>query len=79
MVKIISTTISDDFWNIAKENKIRWCDALARGIKVLSSGESYELDFERQQEKIDKLIDRINELARDNEKLQERLTTLEKS
>ena len=34
MTKTISTTVSDDFWSLAKENKVSWTEALAIGLSV---------------------------------------------
>lgn len=34
MSKIICTTISDEFFNLAKENKIKWSEAMRVGIAI---------------------------------------------
>ena len=34
MTKTISTTVSDDFWTLAKANSIAWNEALAIGLSI---------------------------------------------
>jgi hypothetical protein len=34
MTKVISTTVSDEFWQMAKDNKIAWNEALAIGLSI---------------------------------------------
>jgi hypothetical protein len=34
MTKTISTTVSDEFWNLAKENNVAWNEALAIGLSI---------------------------------------------
>ena len=35
MTKTISTTISDEFWQLAQDNKISWAEALKVGLSVI--------------------------------------------
>ena len=35
MTRAIATTISEDFYKLAKDNHIKWCEALRVGLSVL--------------------------------------------
>lgn len=72
----ISTTISQHLWKKAKENNIGWSEAMRRGITSILS----EIDKTgeyinpmQQSEKIEKLINKIEELAQENLEYKERL------
>jgi hypothetical protein len=72
----ISTTISVDLYDKAKLCGIRWHDALARGVEMLSKGDRFQAELEGLKEKVAKLSDillekanEINRLEQENEKL----------
>ena len=73
MVKAITTTISDEYHKLAKENNISWHNALARGIKVLLDGDRTATDIEelragniRLQKKLNEFFTEIEILKQQN-------------
>lgn len=70
----ISTCVSSELWQIAKRCGIRWRDALARGIVLLSKGDRFQVELEQQKEKIAKLSDLLfqanNKLTENEEKVE---------
>ncbi len=73
MVKAITTTISDEYHKLAKENNIGWHNALARGIKVLLDGDRTAADIEelragniRLQKKLSEFFTEIEILKQQN-------------
>jgi len=69
----ITTSIPIEMWNLAKEKRIKWCEAIIRGIVVLiREGQRYEVVGERISDetiiaKKDKIIQNLTEAL---EKLQ---------
>lgn len=88
MTQMVTTTISQEIWNLAKEKHIKWTDALTRGVLELTNtklpamrGESFESkeDFLNRTLKVrDALQDRVKELNKENQELTEKNVLLEK-
>ena len=76
--KIISTTVSNDFYRIAKEKGIKWRDAMARGIRILSEGMSLELEIIKQKESIESINRKMIILGNENDLMKKELELAKK-
>lgn len=84
---MISTTISQEIWNLAKEKKISWTEAMTRGILEISGtklpamkGEFYETPNDMLNATIkvrDALQSRLREVNKENMELHEKVVILE--
>lgn len=70
----ITTTLSKDFFELAKNKGIRLSDALARGIKVLVQGDSYEHEIDILKGKVSKLVEKLSDESRQREELENELS-----
>ena len=60
---VITTLISPENYNLAKAKGIRWVDAIARGVRILSESGSIEKDVVIQQDKISKLTSLLSQTS----------------
>lgn len=67
----ISTTINRHLWEKAKEKHITWSEALRVGVTTILSqqGDEEFINPMQQQRKIIALVNKIEELVEENEKL----------
>lgn len=74
--RVITTSVSKDYYEIARSRGIKWRDALVRGIRVLSEGSNYELELQRQKDTLGRMTERMAELESENEKMREDLQSI---
>ena len=70
-VTTISTTISRTLWEKARHHNIMWSEALRRGVTTIlaEKGDEDYLNPLQQSRKIAALVDKIEQLVQENEKL----------
>lgn len=57
----ITTTISKEYWDWCKSQKVGWNKALAHGVKYLMDGKDIEKQIHESLEKIQKLQTKVTE------------------
>ena len=69
----ITTNLSREMWNLAKDKNIKWCIALAHGIRILTNPDLNPTALKKKIEKLSTLIqqlcNKINDLRKQNRKL----------
>jgi len=63
MTKTITTTISDEFYKLAKEKKIGWSHAVAKGIRMIVEGDRTQAEIQQLKEGNLRLHGKLTELS----------------
>lgn len=63
MTKTIQTTISDEYWQWCKDNKMGWNVAINHGIRYLMEGKDIEKQLSEMQENNAKLQRKVTDMG----------------
>lgn len=75
---VVTTSISNDHWNLAKENNIAWNDALEFGIKFLiAERDGFDYPKNKLSEKLEKTIKMLNAKSQECEAIRDQIDNLE--